>query len=550
MTPLLGLAQSSVDAGSLRQQLERERPRSLPDKQKTLTKPEKKTETAKSVLVEVRTFEFLGNKLLPTEALAAAVAPYQNRSLDMAGLEAAAAAAGEAYQRAGWLARVYLPEQSLDNGVVKLQVVESVFGKLLIDKKSYASFSQERLRATVAAQQPAGAPFNLAAVERAKLLIEDVTGTSSSTNLTTGSGEGETDLILQLDDRSLASGNLTADNSGARSTGRERLSAALSLNSPLGAGDQFGVSLMHSQGSDYRRLSYSLPVAYDGFRIGFNTSRLDYNVITPELASARILGSSKSWGLEGSYPIVRQATRNLMANFGYDDKGFVNEGNGTVTSAYGARNFSLSLNGNDFGLIWGSSGATLAGLDLTIGKIDLDGSPNQADIAATTAVGGRFSKLRYNLSRRQSLTELTSLYAAVSGQLANKNLDSSEKFYLGGVSGVRAYPSNEGGGSEGVMLNLELRWQGLENWTVSGFYDRGSVTVNKSNHYVGAPAVNRIDLQGAGLSAAWSGTRGMIFQAIYARRLGSNSNRDATTGKDQDGTLIRNRLWLTASIRF
>lgn len=550
LTPLKSLAQSAVDAGTLRQQIEREQTKTLPKQQKPLEKPVTKNNAPNNIIFEVKSFEFSGNKLLTSETLAAAVAPYLNRRLDMAGLEAAAAAAGEAYQRAGWLARVYLPEQTIDNGVVKLRVIESVFGKLLIEKNSYAGVSPERLQATLAAQQPAGTPLNLEAVERAKLLIEDVSGTSSSTNLTTGSNEGETDLILGLQDRRMASGNVTLDNSGARSTGRERLSAGLVLNSPLGAGDQLGTSLMHSNGSDYGRLSYTVPVGFDGFRFGFNASRLDYRVITPELASSKILGSSKSWGLEGSYPIVRQVTRNLVANFGYDDKSFVNEGNGTITSAYGTRNFTFSLSGNNFETTKEGSSSTVAGLEFTAGKVDLDGSPNQSDIAATTGVGGRFSKLRYNLSRRQTLSELTSINAALSGQLASKNLDSSEKFYLGGVSGVRAYPSNEGGGSEGVMLNLELRWQVHERWALTSFYDWGSVTVNKSNHYPGAPVVNRIDLQGAGISAAWSSPDGVTLQAIYARRLGSNPNRDLTTGKDQDGSLVRNRLWITASMRF
>jgi hemolysin activation/secretion protein len=119
------------------------------------------------------------------------------------------------------------------------------------------------------------------------------------------------------------------------------------------------------------------------------------------------------------------------------------------------------------------------------GDIDL-GSPNQRRTMPQLETHGRFTKLRYALSRQQALTPDLSLYALLSGQLASKNLDSAEKFYLGGANGVRAYPSNEGGGSEGTMLNLELRWRAMNNLVVTGFYDWGSVKINKNNAFAGA----------------------------------------------------------------
>jgi hemolysin activation/secretion protein len=180
----------------------------------------------------------------------------------------------------------------------------------------------------------------------------------------------------------------------------------------------------------------------------------------------------------------------------------------------------------------------------------LTGSPNQASDAATTQSAGSFAKLRFALSRQQALTADLSLYGLLTGQIANKNLDSSERFYLGGPSGVRAYPVNEGGGSEGTMLNLEMRYRLMPNLVLTGFYDWGSVTVNKLNNFSGAPALNRFELEGAGLALAWTAPAGLTLKATYAHRLGSNPNRNATTGTDQDGSLIKDRVWLTATLPF
>jgi Hemolysin activation/secretion protein len=99
----------------------------------------------------------------------------------------------------------------------------------------------------------------------------------------------------------------------------------------------------------------------------------------------------------------------------------------------------------------------------------------------------------------QRLTDNNHLYLSFSGQRANKNLDSSEKFSLGGAYGVRAYPQGEGIGDEGYLAILELRHK-LSGWAQCIlFYDTGSVTINHSPFGPAAP--NTRNLSGAGFGA-------------------------------------------------
>jgi hypothetical protein len=56
-------------------------------------------------------------------------------------------------------------------------------------------------------------------------------------------------------------------------------------------------------------------------------------------------------------------------------------------------------------------------------------------------------------------------------------------------------------------------------------------------------------MRGAGLSLAWANSQGASARMAWARRLGSNPNPTAA-GNDQDGTLIRNRIWLEAGHAF
>jgi hemolysin activation/secretion protein len=249
-----------------------------------------------------------------------------------------------------------------------------------------------------------------------------------------------------------------------------------------------------------------------------------------------------------SYPIVRARLQNLFLALNYDRKTFDNESAGAVTSRYKVDAFTIGLNGNLFDNL-GGGGANSASLSYVGGNVDLGGSPNRAADALTTQTAGHYGKLRWSLSRQQVVTGDLSLFGQLSGQTAGKNLDSSEKFYLGGAFSVRAYPSNEGGGAEGRMLNLELRWKLPEGFTLTGFYDYGRVTVNRNNGFAGAANLNDYSLKGDGLSLAWATPVGVNLKAVWARRIGDNPNPTAT-GNDQDGTLVKNRFWLTAALPF
>ena len=101
----------------------------------------------------------------------------------------------------------------------------------------------------------------------------------------------------------------------------------------------------------------------------------------------------------------------------------------------------------------------------------------------------------YGVSRLQSINNSTQVALTLNGQQAGKNLDSSEKFSLGGISGVRAYPQGEASGDEGLKATLELRHSA--NWQIAAFYDAGTVKTNK-NPFGVAGAANSKSLSGAG----------------------------------------------------
>jgi hemolysin activation/secretion protein len=157
------------------------------------------------------------------------------------------------------------------------------------------------------------------------------------------------------------------------------------------------------------------------------------------------------------------------------------------------------------------------------------------------------------VSREQSIKPKLTLFIGYSTQYANQNLDSSERFYLGGANGIRAYPTSEGGGARGQLLTIEIRRQLEQGMTLTGFYDWGNVMINADNGtgQVSSPAViNRFDLSGVGTSLTYLAPQGITIKGIVSQRLGSNPIRNTTTGFDSDGSLSQTRIWLTASKAF
>ncbi|MGA2188196.1 MAG: ShlB/FhaC/HecB family hemolysin secretion/activation protein [Steroidobacteraceae bacterium] len=545
--PGIACAQVPPDAGSLLQQIEKQQRPALPPKSEPQFEPPPPLQSLGGATVSVTAFRFVGNTLLSDAQLAPIVARFLNRPLDFAQLQNAAIAVATAYRKAGWVVRAYLPEQDITGGTVSLQVVEARFGAVHVEGNPQHVSAGQLRRIAEAAQAP-GAPLSADALDRALLLMGDLPGVTATGRLAQGQSQAQTDLVVAAADGPPISGNVIADNAGPRAMGAGRVIADVSLNSPVGIGDRLDAVLLGSQGSNYARLDYSVPVGSDGWRAGVNASHLGYEVITAPFEALDAHGTSTTAGLEASYPILRSRLENLYFSFDADDKRFDNDSGGAIATQYTIESISTGVYGNLFDS-FGGGGASNASITVEQGEDDLGGSPNEGADALTTRTAGGFRKLRITASRLQFLTDHVSLYAGLTGQAASKNLDSSEKIYLGGADGVRAYPENEGGGSQGLLLDLESRERLPANFNTAQFLDWGSVQINKDNDFSGAAAPNTVTLKGAGVSVGWLAKFGLGIKATWAHRIGSNPE-PTSTGEDQDGSHILNRVWLQASMPF
>ena len=542
-------AQTAPDAGRLMQQNQPAKPAVLPKRSdaKELSAAPSTMNLPSGASVSVKRFVFKGNTLLDDATLQRTLTGYLDRKLDFKELQEAAAMVAKRYSASGRLARVFLPAQDVTEGVITLQVMEARYGGTQIEK-SGPRLDGGVAKAMMDAGQVPGQALDLVALDRSLLLVSDLPGVKVSASLVPGRAPGETAVAVTLTDKPLVAGEIGVDNAGTRSTGEPRLNAAVSVQSALGRGDLLSAQLSANKGSTFVRLGASMPVGLQGARLGISANALRYKLVGSDFEALRAKGSSSSLGAEGSYPLIRSRDRNVVLQAGLERKRFDNEANGATFSKYRSSLVSVGLSGNMFDDV-GRGGVTTAYLGAQFGSLKLDGSPSFAADQAGAKTNGSFRKLRYQLSRTQGLAPGLSAYVGVNGQVANRNLDSSERFYLGGPQGVRAYPISEGGGSSGYVGNFELRYQLAEGWRTAAFYDLGHIKVNDDPGYVGAVTPNTYSLKGAGLSLGYTAPSGLDVNLLWARRVGDNPLADAR-GRDLDGSLTRNRFWLQASQPF
>lgn len=523
--PMTGLPEATIEVSPLNPQL-------TPPKAGQLT-------------FVVKQFVFTGNNKISNEELQSLVASFLNKPITFDNLKQATEVISRFYEEKGWLVRAILPQQEITSGTIFIRIVEAKLGGIKIDNQS-KRVSNQRVEDWIYGRIPKASELSLEELDRALLTLNDLPDVNLVGSIQEGSKAGEVNLLITVTDKPLVNGQVSVDNYGSVSTGQVRGSALLNVNGPMGIGDQVSVYGLYTEGSAYGRVGYTAPVGDSGLRVGINGSAMNYRIINQSFSSLYANGTANTGGVEASYPVIRSRATNLMAVGYWNYNQFQNWTVAGLNSdqSYNTNVTQVGLTGNSLDNFMGG-GLNITSLILSGGNI------NRNPIGPYNTyygVAGNFAKVRYGLNRTQTITDTTSAYVAVSGQLATKNMDSSEQLYLGGPLGVRAYATGEGAASQGNLSTVELRQNLPYQTQLAAFYDIGNVQTWKFNPTINTVSNNYV-LQGYGLSLTWLGPYGSNVKAIWAQRTGPLS-QSTTTYLSQNGGTSQNRFWFAGSIPF
>ena len=428
-------------------------------------------------------------------------------------------------------AAVYLPPQDSPDGIVVLRVLPGRYDEIVIENNS-------RLKTPVAQRIIAGLKaddiITTEKLETALYSVSDATGARAVGVLSPGAAFGTSKLTVRIEDSRESNTVFYVENYGSPSTGRYRYGLQETLYNPSGTGDKVSLGTLISNGS-LRNFyaNYETVVGHGGTTLGLGISRMNYKV-GGSLAAIGAEGNSLTLSLFGQTPLYHLTNRSLLVRYGYnyrdlndDITGFDLKGKKHTHSVYaglvGMERFT---------------GGTMLNYsaNLTVGQLGLDSEYSRVLGLLNNTEEGTYAKLEAEATAVQRLGNMTDFLVKVSGQMASRNLDSSEEFYLGGPNGVRAYAQGEGTGDEGFLGTAELRYHTpLRGLTLSTFYDIGTVRVSKGYELVD----NDVTLRGWGIGAAYNNPGDWFARLDYARRIGLDSSVSQKNS-------ARNRIWFMA----
>lgn len=489
--------------------------------------------------VQVESFTLSGNTVFPDTELLPLLQDGAGRALSLGGIEALAARISAHYHEHGYLlARAYVPAQTIQGGRVEIRVAEGRLGEINISRDKSVRLRQDRIDAVMAMLKP-GAPIHVPTVERALLLLTDMPGLSASSRLRPGREAGTADLMVVLKEGPAADATLALDNHGTRHTGRNRLSLGFGLNDPLGLGDRLSVQAVRGSGElTSGRIAYDFPLGGSGLRARLAYGQLDYG-LGGAFEPLGIEGRSKIISAGLQYPLVRTRERNVSLFGGLERKHVEDDitalgldSHKAVTSAH------IGLSATERDNVMGGGVSMLSGV-LTAGRLSHRTPADAAADLAGPRAGGDFVKFNWQSGRVQRLSQSWSLATMFSGQVASRNLDSSEKFFLGGPASVRAYPVGEVAGDQGVLGTLELRYDLAQpsGMQLIAFADAGRVRFNTDPYAFGS---NYRSLAGLGLGVNWDIKGVGDFRVSYARKV-NRDDSDPASGE-------RGQFWMSLSV--
>jgi hemolysin activation/secretion protein len=506
--------------------------------------------------IKIRAFNVVGNTQIETRDLLAAAGDTTGAepvSIGYEELQSMAEKMTALYRQRGYaVAVVQLRAQEIVDGTVVFTATEGRLSDFVAVSKLEDVPLKLRAEAAIASAIPDQRRDALrqADVERAILLAGELTNSQAEAVLVPGEKLGTTKLQAQLTPKQAFTGSVQLDNSGNDTTGKQQLGATLAKRNLVALGDSLDASVLTSEATTRLNsygLNYSIPVGSDGWKVGARFSRVNYS-LGGSFDSLNYRGMSTQSGFNVSYPLVRRFESQADFKLAYSQVDLVDKRGESLLAAstryadVSTAEFRGSFNDKAF-----KSGAFNDwSASLKSGWLQFGTRSQKLTDAATNQISGEFQALNIGYLRDQQLSPGWSGVFNLRGQLASKNLDSSQKMALGGPEAVRAFASGEASGDQGFIVSIELARTSvfpiLGRSTTSRlavFYDFGSVDTNKIPLAANA-STNRVERSGQGIQwqlsqRGWLAGDQINFRLFWAEtageaKLSSVDNRSSRFG--------------------
>ncbi len=406
---------------------------------------------------DVGEIRVLGNTRLPPVAIETAVYPYTGPARTLADVESARQALEAAYRVAGF-STVYvdIPEQNVDDGIVRIQVTEGRLGRVRVEGARY--FSARRIRAALPGAKVGEVP-NIPELQRDLAALNIETADRSVVPiLASGASPGTVDLTLKVEDHLPVRASFEVNDQYTADTTRWRAMASFGYDNLFNRYDS--ISLQYQTAPEEPDEvgviagSYVTRWGHDE-RNRFAFTLIDSNSAVAAVNTLSVLGAGQIANAQLIFPLVSEANASHSLTFG---------------AAYKDFDETIRLDVDDNLL------TPITYLAFTLGQSSVWRSPSgdwTLDSSANFGVRRMFNGsqefadkryrarpnyfyLRAEGSRRQRLGEWFEARLRAGGQYAVEPVISNEQFALGGAASVRGYLEASELGDIGFGGSFEL----------------------------------------------------------------------------------------------
>ena len=359
-----------------------------------------------------------------------------------------------------YLGYAYLPEQTPDDGVVRIALLEGRLDRVILNWRQDLPVDRRVVEAYLERLKP-GEVLQVSDVERVVFLVNDLRGMTARFEVRAGTLPGTAALVVTPSPEKSWSGKVEADANGSSALGRYRLTGLVQLNSPFGRGDGLTASALASTtgGLGFILLNYNTPLGSNGFKVGSSVSSVRYQ-LDRDSFPLNLNGTADTANLYALMPWVRTRNLNLFVLASLEHKQYQDrqqEVGGRARKSVDT--LTLGTTG-DFRDSFLGGGVSSYEMNVVSGQTNYPDGRNPA-----LDDDERFAKLIYSYTRLQDwITNRALIYLSLRGQHTTHNLDTTEQFRLGGPDAVRAFQAGQGTGDLGAVASAEVRLLPPEDW--------------------------------------------------------------------------------------
>lgn len=268
--------------------------------------------------VYVNSIEVSPSEILTKEEINNIIQPLVGKNIFINDLQKAIDDINNLYAQKGFVtARAFLPEQTVENGNIKIDLMESKIGNITVQQNRWtkSKYITDRM------PQKQTDLFDIVELEKDVLDFNRYNeGIKLSANLKAGQQPGTTDIELVANENFPFHLTGIMDNQGRYATGSIRGGAMIYADSLFGLRDRMSIGSYFSKGATSPFFDYNIPVNKHDGRLGFLYSSTFAKIKYGDLSDLGMGSNAYQYSLYYSQPIIRKPGLELKAYGGLNYK--------------------------------------------------------------------------------------------------------------------------------------------------------------------------------------------------------------------------------------